>query len=238
MALLRVDGISAGYGKILVLHEVSISVDHGEAVALIGANGAGKTTLMRTIMGHIQPIAGTVSLEGKVMTGLPAFRVARHGIAHVPEGRDVFPGMTVWENLRLGAYRHGKISAADFNQEVERVCELFPRLGERLKQKAGTLSGGEQQMLAIARALLMRPRVLLLDEPSLGLAPVLVDQMFDAIASIRDAGLPILLVEQNAFYALEFSQRAYVLETGRIVKEDKSQRLLDDPSIKAAYLGV
>jgi branched-chain amino acid transport system ATP-binding protein len=236
MALLELSGVSVHYGRIGALSGVSLTVDAGEIVSLIGANGAGKTTTMRAISG-IRPLsAGRISFDGQDITRLRAdLRVVR-GICQAPEGRGVFPGMTVMENLDMGAYarKDRKRLTADY----ERVFELFPRLAERRKQTGGTMSGGEQQMLAIARALMSKPRLLLLDEPSMGLAPQFIQQIFRIITEINQQGTTILLVEQNAQQALSRAHRAYVLETGSIVKSGTGAEMLTDPSIKESYLGV
>jgi branched-chain amino acid transport system ATP-binding protein len=236
MALLELADVSVHYGRIGALSGVSLSVESGEIVSLIGANGAGKTTTMRAISG-IRPLsAGRISFDGEDITRLRAdLRVVR-GICQAPEGRGVFPGMTVMENLDMGAYarKDRKRLAADY----ERVFELFPRLAERRKQTGGTMSGGEQQMLAIARALMSQPRLLLLDEPSMGLAPQFIQQIFRIISEINQQGTTILLVEQNAQQALSRAHRAYVLETGSIVKSGTGAEMLADPSIKESYLGV
>ena len=234
--LLDIDDVTLRYGRIEALHGISLRVEEGEVVALIGANGAGKTTTMRAISG-IQPVAsGKITFLGEDITHLRAdLRVVR-GICQAPEGRGIFPGMTVLENLDMGAFtrRDPPGVAAD----LERVMELFPRLRERGKQNGGTLSGGEQQMLAVGRALMSRPKLLLLDEPSMGLAPMIIQQIFDIITEINQQGTTVLLVEQNAQQALSRAHRAYVLETGRIVKEGTGRELLHDPSVKEAYLGV
>ncbi|MEV4825946.1 ABC transporter ATP-binding protein [Micromonospora sp. NPDC049275] len=234
--LLEIDNVSLLYGRIEALHEVSLTVGEGEIVALIGANGAGKTTTMRAISG-IRPVsAGRIRFDGQDITKLRAdLRVVR-GISQSPEGRGVFPGMTVLENLEMGAYtRRDKPGIA---ADLERVFGLFPRLLERRKQPGGTLSGGEQQMLAVGRAMMSRPKLMLLDEPSMGLAPMLIQQIFSIITSINEQGTTILLVEQNAQQALSRAHRAYVLETGRIVKSGTGTELLHDSSVKEAYLGV
>ena len=234
--LLEIENITLRYGRIEALHGISLRVEEGEVVALIGANGAGKTTTMRAISG-IQPVAsGRITFVGEDITHLRAdLRVVR-GICQAPEGRGIFPGMTVLENLDMGAYT--RKDAAAVAADLERVMELFPRLRERRKQNGGTLSGGEQQMLAVGRALMSRPKLLLLDEPSMGLAPMIIQQIFDIITEINEQGTTVLLVEQNAQQALSRAHRGYVLETGRIVKEGTGQELLHDPSIKEAYLGV
>ena len=232
--LLAVDRLDAGYGRIAVLHQVAVRVDAGEMVAVIGANGAGKTTLLRTVSGLLAPTRGRVLLDGAEVGGRPAERLATLGLAHVPEGRLVFPTLSVSDNLALGAYARRRRRPASLDQ----VLELFPRLAGRLGQPAGTLSGGEQQMLAIGRGLAARPRLLLLDEPSLGLAPMLVAEIFRALARLRDQGdLGILLVEQNARAALQVADRGYVLERGRVALAGTPGELLDDEGVRAAYLG-
>jgi branched-chain amino acid transport system ATP-binding protein len=235
MALLEVEDIHAHYGAIEALGGVSLTVDDGEVVTLIGSNGAGKTTTLRAISGLTPPSAGTVRFAGNEITHEPAQHIVGRGIALAPEGRHVFPRMTVRENLDLGAHiRRGPEVAED----LERVYSLFPRLEERERQKAGMMSGGEQQMLAIGRALMARPRLLMMDEPSMGLAPVLVERIYETIGEINRSGVAILLVEQNANYALDTAKRGYVLETGRVVLSDDSSRLRDDPEVKRAYLGA
>ncbi|WP_262282526.1 ABC transporter ATP-binding protein [Micromonospora sp. MA102] len=234
--LLELDDVSLLYGRIQALHGISLTVEEGEVVALIGANGAGKSTTMRAISGLRPVAAGRIRFAGEDITKLRAdLRVVR-GISQSPEGRGVFPGMSVLENLEMGAYtRRDKAGIAS---DLERVFELFPRLLERRKQPGGTLSGGEQQMLAVGRALMSRPKLLLLDEPSMGLAPMLIQQIFNIVTEINEQGTTILLVEQNAQQALSRAHRAYVLETGRIVKTGTGADLLHDPSVKDAYLGV
>src|SRR5579875_441496 len=231
--LLAVDDIQVRYGAIVALKGVSFDVGEGEIVALLGANGAGKTTTQKTVSGMLRPVAGTISYGGRRIDGIPAHQLIRLGICHVPEGRHVFPRMTVSENLEMGAFRFRTVDQAD----LARVFELFPRLKERIKQNAGTLSGGEQQMLAIGRALMGKPRLLLLDEPSMGLAPLIVAQIFDIIREINQTGVTVLLVEQNAQQALRLANRGYVLETGELVLEGTGQELLADDRIRAAYLG-
>jgi branched-chain amino acid transport system ATP-binding protein len=234
--LLEIRDLSLLYGRIQALHGISLSVDEGEVVALIGANGAGKSTTMRAISGLRPVSAGTITFAGRDITRMRAdLRVAK-GICQAPEGRGIFPGMTVRENLEMGAYI--RRDAAAIKEDLDRVLELFPRLNERLKQAGGTLSGGEQQMLAVGRALMSRPRLLLLDEPSMGLAPMLIQQIFTIITEINQQGTTVLLVEQNAQQALSRAHRAYVLETGRIVKSGTGRDLLTDPAVKEAYLGV
>ena len=236
MALLELQDISVHYGRIEALHGISISVEAGEIVSLIGANGAGKTTTMRAISG-IRPLsAGKIFFDGEDITKLRAdLRVVR-GICQSPEGRGVFPGMTVMENLDMGAY--ARKDRKNLKADLERVFTLFPRLAERRTQFGGTMSGGEQQMLAIGRALMSNPRVLLLDEPSLGLAPQIIQQIFRIITEINQQGTTVLLVEQNAQQALSRAHRAYVLETGRISRTGTGKEMLADPSVKEAYLGV
>ncbi len=233
--MLTLENISVGYGAIKALKGVSMRVEQGEVVTLIGANGAGKTTTLRTITGLLSPTEGRILFEGQEISGRPTHQLVARGISMSPEGRGVFANLTVRENLQLGAYL--KKNKAEIAQDLERGFRMFPRLKERETQKAGTLSGGEQQMLAMARALMSRPRLLLLDEPSLGLAPLVVHTIFEAIDEIRGEGMTVLLVEQNAHAALGHSDRAYVLETGRIVMEGPSKELAADPRIKEAYLG-
>jgi branched-chain amino acid transport system ATP-binding protein len=233
--MLVLDNVSVNYGAIEALRGISMRVEKGEVVTLIGANGAGKTTTLRTITGLLEPKEGRVMFEGDEIGGKPTHKLVARGISMSPEGRGVFANLSVRENLNMGAYlqRNRSQIASDMNK----VFEMFPRLKEREKQKAGTLSGGEQQMLAMGRALMSRPRLLLLDEPSLGLAPLVVHTIFEAIDSIRSEGTTILLVEQNAHAALHHSDRAYVLETGSITMEGPSKDLANDPRIKEAYLG-
>ena len=234
--LLELQDITLLYGRIQALHGISLTVGEGEIVALIGANGAGKSTTMRAISG-LRPVAqGTIRFNGEDITRLRAdLRVVR-GVSQSPEGRGVFPGMTVRENLEMGAYT--RRNRVEISEDMERAFTLFPRLKEREKQVGGTLSGGEQQMLAVGRALMSRPKLLLLDEPSMGLAPMLIQQIFDIIVEINQQGTTVLLVEQNAQQALSRAHRAYVLETGQIVKSGTGTELLTDPSVKDAYLGV
>jgi len=232
-SLLEVADVEVRYGAIAALKGISFDVREGEIVALLGANGAGKTTTQKTVSGMMRPAKGSISFEGRRIDGIPAHDLIRLGICHVPEGRHVFPRMTVHENLEMGAFRFRTMDRADY----ERVLELFPRLRERIKQQAGTLSGGEQQMLAIGRALMGKPRLLLLDEPSMGLAPMIVSQIFDIIREINEGGVTVLLVEQNAAQALSLANRGYVLETGEIVLKGTGQELLADERVRAAYLG-
>jgi branched-chain amino acid transport system ATP-binding protein len=236
MALLELSGVSVHYGRIQALHEISLSVEKGEIVSLIGANGAGKSTTMRAISGIRPATAGSITFDGEDITKLRAdLRVVR-GISQAPEGRGVFPGMTVMENLDMGAYARRDRKA--IAEDLDRVFTLFPRLQERRTQVGGTMSGGEQQMLAIGRALMARPRVLLLDEPSMGLAPQFIQQIFRIISEINEQGTTVLLVEQNAQQALSRAHRAYVLETGRITRSGTGPEMLADPAVKEAYLGV
>ncbi|GAA4953950.1 ABC transporter ATP-binding protein [Yinghuangia aomiensis] len=232
-ALLELRGLEVFYGAIQALKGVDVTVREGEIVTLLGANGAGKTTTLRTVSGLLRPRVGEVVFEGERIDGIPAHHVVGLGIGHSPEGRRVFPTMTVLENLQMGAYRFKDVPKA----ELERVYELFPRLHERRTQMAGTLSGGEQQMLAIGRALMGRPRLLLLDEPSMGLAPLIVAQIFAIIQEINAQGTTVLLVEQNAAQALALSDRAYVLETGSVMMSGPASDLLADPRVREAYLG-
>ncbi|MDP9386653.1 MAG: ABC transporter ATP-binding protein [Actinomycetota bacterium] len=231
--LLELDDLHVHYGKVEALKGVSLTVGEGEIVTLIGGNGAGKTTTLKTISGLRPVTSGTIRYKGEDIVGVPAHQLVRMGLSQAPEGRGIFPGMTVMENLDMGAYaRRGRS-----DEDLERVFQLFPRLAERRRQPGGTLSGGEQQMLAIGRALMARPQLLLLDEPSMGLAPKLVAQIFDIVTEINRQGTTILLVEQNAAQALQRADRAYVLETGRVVRSADAAALLDDESVKAAYLG-
>jgi branched-chain amino acid transport system ATP-binding protein len=232
--MLEVTGVHAHYGNIEALHGVSIQVERGEIVTIIGANGAGKSTLLMTICGRPKPSAGEITFDGQRLNELEPHEIVGRGIAQAPEGRRIFPSMSVLENLQMGAV---PTNGEFFEEDVARVFTLFPRLKERQHQRGGTLSGGEQQMLCIGRALMARPRMLLLDEPSLGLAPILVKQIFQAIVEInRDRGLTILLVEQNAYQALKIANRGYVLATGRVVLEGAGADLLANPEIRAAYL--
>jgi len=233
MSMLELSNVEMRYGAIRALKDLSLSVEEGEVVALLGANGAGKTTTLRTISGLLRPTAGDIVFEGQSIATLPPHQIVALGISHVPEGRRIFPQMTVLENLHMGAYqRRGSIQ-----EDLSRVFSLFPVLDDRRKQNGGTLSGGEQQMLAIGRALMSRPRLLLLDEPSMGLAPMIVVKIFDIIRAIRESGTTVLLVEQNAAQALELADRGYVLELGSVVMEDSAASLLRDDRVRAAYLG-
>jgi len=233
--MLRLQDVSSSYGAIQALKGINLHVNQGEIVTLIGANGAGKTTTLRTITGLVAAKSGAITFEGRLLNEIPTYRLVALGISMVPEGRAVFSNLTVMENLEMGAYLQN--DRAKSKAALERVFELFPRLSERRKQAAGTLSGGEQQMLAIGRALMAYPRLLLLDEPSLGLAPILVHTIFEAIDQINKEGTTILLVEQNANAALRHSHRGYVLETGSIVMEGPSAQLAADQRVKEAYLG-
>jgi branched-chain amino acid transport system ATP-binding protein len=235
MALLEVEEIRARYGSIEALKGVSLTVEEGEVVTLIGSNGAGKSTTLRSISGLTPASAGRITFAGEEITRIPAHEIVVRGIALAPEGRHCFARMTVRENLDLGAHRR---RGPEIAEDLERVFELFPRLQEREKQKAGTMSGGEQQMLAIGRALMARPRLLMLDEPSMGIAPILVQRIYETITEINRSGVTILLVEQNANYALDVSKRGYVLETGRVVLANESALLRDDPEVQRAYLGT
>jgi branched-chain amino acid transport system ATP-binding protein len=231
--LLELEDIYVHYGKIEAIRGISLTVDQGEIVTLIGANGAGKSTTLKTISGLRTVSRGEIRFDGQVITRMPGYKRVLAGIGQAPEGRGIFPGMTVEENLHMGAYAR----SGDLSKDFAEVYDLFPRLAERKRQAGGTMSGGEQQMLAIGRALMTRPKVLLLDEPSMGLAPMLVNQIFSIIEEINRRGTTILLVEQNAHQALKIGHRAYVIETGRIVKSAAAADLLDDPDVKAAYLG-
>ena len=235
MAMLTVENLNVYYGMIHALKNVSFHVEEGEIVALIGANGAGKTTTLQTVSGMLQAKSGSVHFENQDITKMPSHRIVQLGISHVPEGRRMFANLAVYENLRMGAYT--RKDKKEIEESLARVYERFPRLKERTRQLAGTLSGGEQQMLAMGRALMSNPRLLLLDEPSMGLSPLLVSEIFDIIESISKQGVTILLVEQNAKKALSIADRGYVLETGNIVMEDSAQALLNNEDIKKAYLG-
>jgi branched-chain amino acid transport system ATP-binding protein len=233
--VLQLDNLHTYYGNIHALQGLTLHVEEGEIVTLVGANGAGKSTTLRTISGVTRARSGTVKLEGKDITALPPHQITALGVGHVPEGRRIFPLLTVQENLEIGAWN--VTNRSDILQRLERIFSLFPRLKERLSQKGGTLSGGEQQMLAIGRALMARPRVLLLDEPSMGLAPVLVEGIFGIIQEINAQGTTILLVEQNALMALEVAQRGYVLQSGSLVLTDRAGALLSNEMVRKAYLG-
>ena len=233
-ALLSVRGVKTYYGKIIALKGVDVDVRPGEIVTMIGANGAGKSTLMMTIFGAPQAREGSITYEGRDITKMPSHEIARLGIAQSPEGRRIFPRMTVFENLQMGAAVAGM---QHFDEDLEKICKLFPRVKERLQQRGGTLSGGEQQMVAIARALMARPKLLMLDEPSLGLAPLIVKQIFEAIKELnRSQGLTVFLVEQNAFHALKLAHRGYVMVNGVITMSGSGKELLANPQVRAAYL--
>jgi branched-chain amino acid transport system ATP-binding protein len=235
--VLTVENVDVYYGAIHALKGVSLTVNQGETVTMIGANGAGKSTTIRTISGLVRPRAGRIHFEGEEITRQSPHRLVERGLGQSPEGRRVFANLSVLENLQLGGYIH-RNRPAQLREDLDRVFDLFPRLKERIQQSAGTLSGGEQQMLAIGRALMARPRLLMLDEPSLGLAPFLVQQIFQIIRDINQQGTTILLVEQNAFQALRLATRGYVLETGRVVLEDFTANLLQNEQVKEAYLGA
>ncbi len=235
MAMLEVDDIHTYYGNIHALKGVTLSVDTGEIVTLIGANGAGKSTTLNTISGLLKPREGQIRLEGEVLNDLPPHHVVSRGISQAPEGRKIFSRLTVMENLEMGAF--ARTDKPGIRQDMERVFDLFPRLKERARQVGGTLSGGEQQMLAIGRALMARPRLFLLDEPSMGLAPILVQEIFEIIRDINQQGTTILLVEQNANMALQVAHRGYVLETGMVALEGSASELRENPQVKAVYLG-
>jgi branched-chain amino acid transport system ATP-binding protein len=235
MALLEVENIHSYYGNIHALRGVSLTVEEGEVVTLIGSNGAGKTTTLRSIHGILPPREGRIFFRGEEIQGVPAHDMIKRGISQSPEGRKIFHRMTVTENLEMGAYHRN--DRTEIQEDMTRVFDLFPRLKERVKQEAGTMSGGEQQMLAIGRSLMGRPRLLLLDEPSMGLAPVLVERIFQVIEEINKQGTTILLVEQNANVALEIATRGYVLETGAIVNAAPAEKLREDPKVREAYLG-
>ena len=236
MALLEISGIDVFYGRVQALHGESLEVDQGEVVALIGSNGAGKTTTLRTISGLHHPVRGTIKFDGKDITRSEPQNIVNLGICQSPEGRRLFTRMSVLDNLRMGAYT--RRNQADIKKDMDRVFELFPRLKERLNQIAGTLSGGEQQMCAMGRALMAKPKLLMLDEPSLGLAPILVETIFQIVREIHAQGTPVLLVEQNATKALEVAHRGYVLETGNIVHSGTGKELLSSKEVQTAYLGM
>ena len=235
MAMLTVTDLNVYYGMIHAIKGVSFEVNEGEVIALIGANGAGKTTILHTISGLLAPKTGSIQFEGQELTKIPAHRIVSLGMAQVPEGRRVFSQMTVLQNLKMGAFT--RTDKTELEQSLEMVFKRFPRLAERRSQPAGTLSGGEQQMLAMGRALMSHPKIILMDEPSMGLSPILVNEIFDIIRSVNETGTTVLLVEQNAKKALTIADRAYVLETGRIVMSGEADRLMNDDSIKKAYLG-
>ena len=234
--MLEIKGLNATYERVQVLWDISFNIDAGEVVTLLGSNGAGKSTTVKTIQGLLKPGSGSIRFMNRSIEGLPAYRIVEEGIALVPEGREIFPKMSVLENLILGAYAS---RAKDLLKDsLEWVFNLFPKLEERQEQLAGTMSGGEQQMLAIARALMSKPKLLMLDEPSLGLAPVIVLQVFEIIKKLKEEGVTVLLVEQNVHHALEISDRAYILEKGRIILEGEGSDLLNNHYVKEAYLGM
>ena len=235
MAMLEVKDLEVYYGMIQAIKGISFHVDKGEVIALIGANGAGKTTTLHTVTGLLSPKNGHVIFEGKDITKVPAHKIVSMGMAHVPEGRRVFAELSVYENLKMGAYT--RKDKNEIEESLKNVYKRFPRLEERKNQMAGTLSGGEQQMLAMGRALMSKPKIILMDEPSMGLSPIMVNEIFDIIRSVSEGGTTVLLVEQNAKKALSIADRAYVLETGKIALEGKAKDLLEDDSIKKAYLG-
>lgn len=235
MAMLEVKDLEVYYGMIQAIKGISFHVDKGEVIALIGANGAGKTTTLHTVTGLLSPKSGHVIFEGKDITKVPAHKIVSMGMAHVPEGRRVFAELSVYENLKMGAYT--RKDKNEIEESLKNVYKRFPRLEERKNQMAGTLSGGEQQMLAMGRALMSKPKIILMDEPSMGLSPIMVNEIFDIIRSVSESGTTVLLVEQNAKKALSIADRAYVLETGKIALEGKAKELLEDDSIKKAYLG-
>ncbi len=235
--MLSIKNVDTYYGEVQALHNVSLEIQKDEIIAIIGSNGAGKTTLMKSIMGLVKPRHGTIEFCGERLDGLSGWDVVKKGVIYIPEGREVFPDMTVLENLEMGAYSK-KYSVKELRKKLEHAYELFPRLKERQKQKAGSLSGGEQQMLAIARGLMSDPKLLMCDEPSLGLAPVIVDEMFDTIVRVnQEWKIPVIVVEQNAYMALTISKHTFVLENGRIVQSGESGELISSPEIKKAYLG-
>jgi branched-chain amino acid transport system ATP-binding protein len=234
--MLELHAVTAGYGAFTALWDVSLRVGQGEAVAVVGPNGAGKTTLLRAISGLIAPRAGHIAFEGAELAGRPAYEIVAHGIAHVPEGRRLFPQLTVAENLKMGAFLPS--ARAHFRESLERVYALFPVLAERPTQRAGSLSGGEQQMLAVGRALMSRPKLILFDEPSMGLAPVMVLRLFDLISRVREVGFTILIVEQNVRQVLKLVDRAYLLEVGRIKIEGRAADLAEQDFVRQAYVGL
>ena len=235
MAMLEIKDLEVYYGMIQAIKGISFEVNEGEVIALIGANGAGKTTILHTISGLIAPKKGSITFEGQEITKIPAHKIVENGLAQVPEGRRVFPSLSVLQNLKLGAYT--RKDKKEIDDTLKMIYERFPRLEERKNQPAGTLSGGEQQMLAMGRALMSKPRIILMDEPSMGLSPIFVNEIFDIIKQVSASGTTVLLVEQNAKKALSIADRGYVLETGKIVKEGKASDLLNDEAVKKAYLG-
>ena len=234
--MLTLENVDAGYGPTTILHDVSLNVKEGEIVTIVGANGAGKTTTLRTIVGQILPRAGKITFMGEDITRLPAHEVVDRGIILIPEGRQLFPDMTVRENLQMGTYRRAARATQD--SRMEEVLELFPRVRERLDQTASSLSGGEQQMVAIARGMMANPKILMFDEPSLGLAPIVVSQVFDVVRKVAATGTTVLIVEQNVFTTLKVANRGYVLENGHVVLADTSEALLKNDHVRRAYLGI
>ena len=234
--MLTLENVDAGYGPTTILHQVSLDVKQGEIVTIVGANGAGKTTTLRTIVGQIKPRAGRITFMGEDITRLPAHEVVDRGIILIPEGRQLFPDMTVRENLQMGTYR--KAARASQDSRMEEVLDLFPRVRERLDQTASSLSGGEQQMVAIARGMMANPKILMFDEPSLGLAPIVVSQVFDVVRKVAATGTTVLIVEQNVFTPLKVANRGYVLENGHVVLADTSEALLKNDHVRRAYLGI
>ena len=231
--MLKFENVNVSYGSVQILWDVNFEIDDGEIITIIGPNGAGKTTIAKTLMGLLKPTSGIIEFNGKQIHQAPTHQIVKDGIALVPEGRDLFPRMTIMENLQMGAY-----TSSEKEDTLKWVFDLFPRLEERQNQSAGTMSGGEQQMLAIARGLMSRPKLLILDEPSLGLSPILVNKVFEIVKALKSQGVTVLLVEQNIHHALEVSNRGYVLETGRITLEGASSELLDNKHVKEAYLGM
>lgn len=234
--MLEISSLDVSYGRVQVLFDVSITVPEGELVTVIGANGAGKTTLLLTVSGVLKPQSGSIRFEGREIDNLPPHEIAGLGVGHVPQGKELFPAMTVLENLEMGA--HMVRRQDELEERLERAFESFPRLSERARQRAGTLSGGEQQMLAIARALMAMPRLLLLDEPSAGLAPIIVDNLAEIILGMNSSGLTVLLVEQNAFLALELARKAYVMESGRVLESGDTEVVMESDLVRRAYLGI
>ncbi|MEK9853581.1 MAG: ABC transporter ATP-binding protein [Rhodobiaceae bacterium] len=233
--MISIRNLDAGYGSVSVLRDVSMEIGEGEIVAVLGSNGVGKTTLNNTLSGLIRPSAGEVTFEGSVISGLPPAEIVERGLIHVPEGRKLFPNLSVRDNLELGSYKRGR---ANRSQNLDKVLEVFPKLRERIEQLAGTLSGGEQQMVAIGRGLMSEPKVLLLDEPSLGLSPLLVEQMFALIKQINDTGLSLILVEQNVIQSLAIADRAYVIEEGSVTLSGSAAELRENSDLKKSYLGL
>ena len=234
--MLEISSLNVSYGRVQVLFDVSITVPEGELVTVIGANGAGKTTLLLTVSGVLEPRSGNIRFEDREIGNLPPHEIVKLGVGHVPQGKELFPAMTVLENLEMGA--HMVRRQEEFEARLERAFEFFPRLSDRARQRAGTLSGGEQQMLAIARALMAMPRLLLLDEPSAGLAPIIVDHLAEIILGMNESGLTVLLVEQNAYLALELARKAYVMESGRVVESGDTEVVMESDLVRRAYLGI